>query len=223
MSGHVLFRFSGGALILGGISGVLAHILHLQYHPSNPAEVLPYVSKSEPVHVLLFAAVLLVLLGLPALLVRQHEKTGILGLTGFVLLYFGLVCGEWLHCILEIGVYPAMAHVMPNDMVTVVNWMYEGRSPYAVLEFVGGWFLLVGVLITGISMLKSGIFPRGSALLLLATDLGALLAFTPRTHWMVGGRWPVVFYLAFVAFGWSLTKSSEKNQARTALTTVGHA
>ena len=213
MSGQVLFRLSGGTLIAGGVSGVIAHFLHLQYHPSQPSEVLPYVSKSEPVHALLFAAVLLVLLGLPALLVRLREKIGIVGFAGFVLLYFGLVFGEWLHCILEIGIYPALAHVVPNDMIAVVNRMYEGRSPYALLEFVGGWLLLAGALIVGISMLDSHIFPRWNALLMLATDLGALLAFTPWTHWMVGGRWPAVLYFSFVAIGYSLIKSAVLAQA----------
>ena len=114
MSGHKLLVLSGSSLIAGGIAGVVAHVLHLQYHPTNPAEVLPYVMRSEPVHLLLFAAVFLVVLGLPGLVVRQHDRTDVFGLAGFVLVYFGLVCGEWMHCVLEIGIYPAMAHQVPT-------------------------------------------------------------------------------------------------------------
>lgn len=85
MSGRALFRLSGVALITAGIGGAIASVVHLQYHPPKPAEVLLYVSKSEPVHALLFAAILLVLLGLLGLLIRQQEKTGAGGVAGFIL------------------------------------------------------------------------------------------------------------------------------------------
>lgn len=209
------FVLSGSSLIAGGVAGVLAHTLHLQYHPSNAFEVLPYVTKSEPMHALLFAAVFLVSFGLPAVLFRSPAKLGILGLAGVVLLYFGLVFGEWLHCVLEIGIYPAMAHVAPNDLIPTVNRMYEARSPFAYLEFVGGWLLLLGALILGLWMLIQRPFPRWTAALLLATDLGALLAYTPWTHWIIGGRWPVVFYLGMAAIGYSLiTRAGEGTPVR---------
>jgi hypothetical protein len=212
MSGHTILRLSGGFLVLGGVSGVTAHILHLPYHPTKPAEVLPYVTKSEPVHVLLFAAVLLVLLGLPGLLVRQSEKIGAGGLIGFVLVYFGLMLAEGIHCVLEMGIYPAMARQIPNDIIAVVDRMYGG-SPYSYLENVGGGLLLLGILLLGISMLIASTLPRWNAVLLLATDLGAILAYTPWTHWMVGVRWPAVLYLAFAAIGFSLIRQVSAEQA----------
>src|SRR5262249_40100477 len=158
-SGQRLFVLSGSSLIAGGIAGVVAHVLHLQYHPTNPAQVAPYVTKNEPVHLLLFAAVLLVLLGLPGLLARQHERTGVFGLAGFIHVYFGLVCGEWMHCVVEIGIYLSMVDQVANDMVAVIDRMYGGGSPYAYLEMMGGWILLLGVLMLGISMLVAGVFP----------------------------------------------------------------
>ena len=204
MAKRTLYVLSGISLIIGGTAGVVAHILHLQYHPTYPEQVLPYVTKSEPVHVLLFAAVLLVLLGLPGLLIRQHERAGVLGLLGFALVYFGLMLAEGLHCVLEFGIYPAMAHKIPNEMIGVVNHMYESGSPYAHFEMAGGALLLLGVLILGISMLVARVFPRWTALLFLATDVTAALAFIPSTHWLIGGRFPLMLYLAFVAVGYSV-------------------
>jgi len=218
LSVRTLFVLSGVLLIAGGIGGVVAHVLHLQYHPTHVSQIMPYVSKSEPVHVLLFASVLLVMLGLPGVLIRQHEKTGVVGLIGFVFVYFGLMFGEGLHCVLEFGIYPAMAKQVPNEMISVIDQMYHG-SPYAFLEVGGSGLLLLGVLMLGASMLKAGILPRWTALLLLATDVAALLAFIPVTHRLIGGRFPVVLYLAFTGTGYSLL---QERSAQVQTKTLGH-
>lgn len=87
---------------------------------------------------------------------------------------------EGIHCVLEIGIYPAMAHQIPNEIIAVVDRMYAG-SPFSYLETFGGGLLLLGVLLLGLSILSAAILPRWNAALLLATDLGALLAFTLDT------------------------------------------
>lgn len=102
-----------------------------------------------------------------------------------------------------------MAHQVPNEIIGIIDRMYGG-SPYAYLEMVGGALLLLGVLVLGASMLRAGVLPCWTALLLLATDLAALFAFVPATHWLIGGRFPVVLYLSFVGIGYSImTKGAE--------------
>src|SRR5262245_36286295 len=134
MANRKVMVLSGVSLIAGGTAGIVAHILHLQYHPAHPAELLPYIAKSEPVHVLLFAAVLLVMFGLPGLVAPQGEKsTTLVGLAGVVLVFFGLMFGEGMHCVLEFGIYPAMAHSVPNEIIGIIDKMYAG-SPYSYLE-----------------------------------------------------------------------------------------
>jgi len=207
MANRKVMVLSGVSLIAGGTTGIVAHILHLQYHPTHPAEVLPYIAKSEPVHLLLFAAVLLLMFGLTGLVARQGEKSGLVGLVGVVLVFFGLMFAEGMHCVLEFGIYPAMAHSVPNEIIGIIDKMYAG-SPYSYLETAGSLILLLGAFTLGISILRAGVLPSWTAWSLFATDVAAVLAFLPPTHGLIGGRFPVLLYLAFVGIGYSVVRGA---------------
>jgi len=62
MSQKRLYRLGSLALILGGTLATTAHALHLE-EPPDPAQLAHYAHLSQPIHLLLFAGGLLVLLG----------------------------------------------------------------------------------------------------------------------------------------------------------------
>jgi hypothetical protein len=65
MTGQRVYLGGAVALMLGGVSGIVVHLLHLG-HPTTVEQLAPYVATSAPVHALLLAAVVLTILGLPA-------------------------------------------------------------------------------------------------------------------------------------------------------------
>jgi hypothetical protein len=113
-----------------------------------------------------------------------------------------LIFGEMLHCVLEIGMYPVLARQAPHEMIGLINAMYE-QTLYGRLEGVGGIMLLVGILVFSVATWRAAVLPAWSALLLASTDLAAILAFTPATRWIVGSRFPVMFYLSMIAIGYA--------------------
>ena len=66
---------------------------------------------------------------------------------------------------------------------------------------------------------RKGLKSQGNCILAVsAADLGALLAYTPWTHWIVGGHWPVLLYLAFAAIGYVLVADAGKKPLQPVLT-----
>src|SRR5437588_8666172 len=100
MSTASLWRLCGVPLLLGGLIGAVCQYLH----PDTANN-----SLFVPLHLALFAAVMLVLLGLPALVARQIERSGPLGALGGACLFVGLACVDLLHSVLVFGMLPALA------------------------------------------------------------------------------------------------------------------
>jgi lysylphosphatidylglycerol synthetase-like protein (DUF2156 family) len=80
-----LIRWSGMALLLGGVSAIMAAL----FHPNNYALNAVLDPFWKPAHVAEGLTELLLVLGLVGLYLRQAERTGLLGLIGFILALFG--------------------------------------------------------------------------------------------------------------------------------------
>jgi hypothetical protein len=83
MSSTTMYRLSAISLLIGGgfaaIGAIAQAFLAEDYF--SPLWI--------PVAALIFIGTLFVLIGLPALYLRQMKQVGVLGLIGFVLLFFG--------------------------------------------------------------------------------------------------------------------------------------
>lgn len=208
MSHTRLIRWGGLSMILGGI----AIVVHYFTHPAGETAQYALQPLWGLSHWLGFIAPLLILFGLVAVYARQSEKTGWLGLIGFMLatagnaayaggqLYFGAV------------LQPFIARQAPE-------WL-DANSPllssvaFRASELVTYLPLLLGFLFLGIASLRADLLPRlGSWLIMLLFPVGVVgLAFigSPLQGFLqilVGVMWG----LGLLVWGYALF--SEKGQA----------
>ena len=163
---------------LAGVSAMLAGLCFLVMGMFHPANVPASVTTASWVNVHIFATLLgfFGIFGLTGLYVRQVEKSGWLGLAGFLLfsLWFGLVMP---FCFIEAFMLPRMVTTWP---AFISAWM--GMLTGAPMEINLGilptlWNIsnpmyILGPLLFGIATFRAGVLPRWAGALLI---LGAVL------------------------------------------------
>jgi len=168
----MLYRLSGGTLIAASLLSIVNSILsHVLYPSPNTT---PQQAMSLPwllVTLVIVIGLLLFVIGLPGMYLRQAERAGVLGLVGFILVFFGsLLSGAFFT--LQVTVFPLLAQVAPK--------LLEGE----ILP--GGMFLLllvfslldmIGAILLGIATMRAHVFPRLAGVLLIIAGIGMLLAF----------------------------------------------
>jgi hypothetical protein len=116
-----LVRLGGLALLVGAAFRTAG----MAMHPATPQD--PF---DGPLHVGYFVALLAVLLGLPALMARQTEAAGTLGLMGSLGVWLGLAMTEVPHAIISGTILPALqadpstAALIDDQSVLYANLMH---------------------------------------------------------------------------------------------------
>lgn len=148
----ISFRWSGIALMIGaallGIAIVAVSLKPVMNQPLSPGASL-----------LLVLAAVCLLLALPAVYARQASAAGWLGLAGHVLLQSGIL-------VLVLVAAPSLLFPALNQA--------PGENP---VVFLLGIALTLGLLLTGIAVIRAGVFPRGAGILLLAAMAGFFFDF----------------------------------------------
>ena len=192
MSSTTLYRLSGIALLIGGALAVLGATAQtfLSEEYLNPLWI--------PVAALIFTGTLLVLVGLPALYLKQTKQVGTLGLIGFILFFIGYAQFGIGFRFFDIVILPWFGK--SADINPPLNFIIYSLS--AIL------LLLAGALLFGIATMRAGVFPKLPAVLLIVS-----LVLN-----RIGGRIPhlqdigiVLFYLSFVWFGYTLLSLLRQN------------
>ncbi len=188
MSQSSFDRLSGGALILGGLLATAAILVH----PDTPLS-----ARNLPVHLALYSAVMLSLLGLPAVGRRLAQRAPGLGLLGMVLFFIGLAFEDPLHAALAFTVEPTLA---ANP---ATRSLFEGPPPglLAPLQIGAIPFILAGLLLLTIAILRSHLLPRW-----LAWPLSLAFALIPASLVLqaLGTLMAVALYSSVAALGWAL-------------------
>jgi hypothetical protein len=190
----------GVAVLVGGLCGALSEALH-PADPVGPAALIDYARAAQSVHVLMFVGVIVLLLGLPAVYVRQSLKAGILGLVAFVLLFFGLTLLALPHSVIDFALLPTLVRQVPNQVFAIM--MAEGDDPIAALLWMTAEpTVVIGALLWAYSTIRARVLSAWPAWLLVGgivlNLLWSLLSFLPDVGWEPG---PVLFYLALAGFG----------------------
>ena len=172
-----LLRWSGIAAIIGGACYLLVGL----FHPSNvPSSVVT--TPWLVVHILAMGTSFFGMIGLTGLYARQAEKTGWLGLAGYLLLnlWLALILG---FTFVEVFILPMVASAAP---AFVAGWlgMFTGTASDinlgalpTIWTITGPLYILGGILF-GIATFRARILPRWSGVLLaVGTAIGPAAAF----------------------------------------------
>ena len=196
MSSAQLFRLSGMVLLLGAVVSVVAGVMTLFLDISLSAS--PKTIQSplwSTFWSLAFVGILLILLGLPALYLRQAGgRGGVLGLIGVALVVLGSFLGMATTAYF-VSILPLLAAKAPN----LINAGYE--TSLAVFGIGATVLGIIGPLLLGIAVIRAKVFPSLVGLLLVVSAVlspvntfsgGALFAFIG----LVG------IVSAAIAYGW---------------------
>ncbi len=202
MSTARLIRWSGLISILAGVLYALGALLH----PVGE-DLDAYLSpKWVPAHQVYWISAMLMLFGLVGLYARQVEKTGWLGLVGFVLAFIGTVVVN--------GIFVMASTVVHLVAVQAPALFDQAVTPptFGVLVLVLGYIL--GYALFGIATMRAGVLPRGSGLLLIIGSVMFLISesapLNASLSHLIVTIGDVIFGASFVWMGFALW--SEKRE-----------
>lgn len=199
ITSNKLYRLGGTAMLVGGLLGAVGQAIH-PADPDGPAALAEYARAAQPVHLLLYVAIMLILLGLPAVYARQSHKAGVLGLAGFVLMFIGLPLMDLVHSVIDVMVLPALVARVPDQIMPI--FMAADENPVsAAMTNVAPPILLAGAALLAISTLRARVLSPWPAWLLLAAMAGVIA--TQLLNLPNPGVDPtaILFYLALGGFG----------------------
>ncbi len=203
MSHKTLDRLSGLALMGAFVLSLAGGLLHPIFgHESHSATSISH--PGFPVaHLLVFLGGAFLLVGLPALYARIAPRAGILGLVGFALYVLANAT-----IVQDFAAYEAfVAPVLASDPATRGALDPDGAlassAPFALLQGLGGVALMLGMLLLGISVVRSRVFPAWAGALLAAAPV-VLLVPVPETPVLTGLLIEAPRGLAVAAIGYAL-------------------
>ena len=203
MSQKTLDRLSGLALMAAFLLSLTGGLLHpIVDHESHSASSISH--PGFPVaHLLVLLGGAFLLIGLPGLYARIAPKAGILGLLGFALYFLANATIVQGFAAYEAFVAPALASDPATSGALAPDGALASSTPFGLLQGVGGVALMLGMLLLGISIVRSRIFPRWAGALLAAAPV-LLLVPVPETPVLTGLLIEAPRGLAVAAIGYAL-------------------
>jgi hypothetical protein len=174
-----LIRAAGAAAAVAGSIFVAVQV----NHPAEAAfasETTEWVARCSAKGVMSVLA----LVGITGMYLRQHRQIGVLGLVGYVLFSLGYLTLFAVQ-VIATAVLPTLLDVNPAYVMDVVHAAAGGRpegdigAMQVVLNLAGAGYILGG-LVFGIALFRTGILPRWASALLAVSTVGtAALAVLP--------------------------------------------
>ena len=188
---------------LAGVSAMVAGLCFIVIGMFHPVNILSSVTTANWVNVHIFATAIgfFGLFGLAGLYARQAEKSGWLGLAGFLLfsLWMTLVCG---FSFVEAFILPRLVTESPAFVEGILG-MFSGipsKVDLGVLPTLwnlSGPMYIIGPLLFGIATFRAGVLPRwAGALLVLGAVLVPVGALVPPEYQ------PKIMIPVGLAMGW---------------------
>jgi len=169
-----------------GLSAVVAGTIFAVIQPIHPPDVIASVTTSAFIIITSFKTVMSIfgLFGIAGLYARHVEKTGWLGLAGYLLLTI-FYAVQMCYSFAEPLILPLLVTDSPNFVSSALGMASGAGGPmnlgaFATVYQIVSMLYLLGLLLFGIAIFRARILPRGAAVLLalsgpLAVIMGALL------------------------------------------------
>jgi hypothetical protein len=173
---------TSGLIRWGGLSAVAAGAIFAGIQPIHPPDVLASVNTSAWTIITSLKTVMCIfgLFGITGLYARQVEKTGWLGLAGYILLtifYSVQIC----YAFMEPLVLPLLVTESPNFVESVLGMGSGAGGPMnlgalATIFSLVSVLYLFGLILFGIAMFRARVLPRAAAgLLALSGPLAGIM------------------------------------------------
>lgn len=182
MTPSILIRWAGLSALVAGLGFIIVGLFHQVNVPSSVTT-----ATWINVHIVAIVMCFFGLFGMAGLYTRQVERTGWLGLAGFVLLslWFGLTIP---FSFVEAFILPRLATNLPAFVEGFLG-MFTGVTSEVdlgilpMLWSISGPVLILGLLLFGIATFRARVLPRwAGALLALGAVLVPIGALVPPEH-----------------------------------------
>lgn len=212
MTASTLMRLAGVSAVMAGLCFIIIGMFHPENIPSSVTTVI-WVN----VHIAATALGFFGLFGMAGLYARQVEKSGWLGLTGFLLfsVWFVLISG---FSFVEAFILPHLVTVSPAFVESLLG-MFTGVPSTVDLGIlptlwnVSGPMYILGALLFGIATFRAGVLPRSAGgLLTLAAVLVPVGGMFPHEYQAKIAMIPVGLAMAWLGLA-LFTERREKTSA----------
>jgi hypothetical protein len=195
MSSTTLYRLSGISLLLGAVVSVIAGLMTLFFDSSLSASPGTIQSRLWSTYwSLAFVTIVLVLMGLPALYLRQAGgRGGLLGLIGVFLVALSGFLGTAM-----IAYFVSILPLLAAQAQHLINTGYE--TSLALFGLGATALGIIGPLLLGIAVIRAKVFPSWVGLLLMVAGVLSLsTVFSGVLFTLIG---LVGTISAAMAYGW---------------------
>lgn len=160
---------------------MVAGTIFVVIQPIHPPDVLASVTTSAFIIITSLKTIMCIfgLFGIAGLYARQVERTGWLGLAGYLLLTI-FYAVQMSYAFAEPTILPLLVPVAPTFVESVMGMASGAGGPmnlgaFAVIYQLVSVLYLVGLLLFGIAIFRAHILPRGAAVLLIISGPVALI------------------------------------------------
>jgi hypothetical protein len=196
---HLRSKLAGTALTLGGLMAGTCHILGLE-SSAEVSHLAKYACLAEPIQLVLFASLLMVLLGWSEQYSLQSSGSGIMQSVAFVSFFLGIICGDLLHCILEFSVFPVLGSIVPYALPGIAEATYRSAA-LGNLIWAGQCLMSVGGLATAISVCRGHLLPPWVAAPFTVSAMLLGLGLFPQVSRAIRPASVPAFYISIAVLG----------------------
>lgn len=210
-------KFAGFMLVLGGIMGFTGQLIHIGDVPESVDSIGSFLQTAVNTHVLLAYASTFILLGLPAIYLRQASGLKWWGWVSFPLLFIGLML-EIFHGPVQIIAYPIIFDSVQTEaeiqaIANLFNTMNVEEFPLQLAVFIPIVpFLLIGLLLLGIATLRAKVLPKSAGIFVLIVLAIQIISFIVPVHIHLLEISSAYIHLIFVFFGSLIAFKKEKQE-----------